>query len=294
MKGDNEPSFRPLLKEHKSLFDAVFKECPPQISEFTFTNLFAWRNIYRLSFGQLDGFYIIRSDASSGARFFPPLGRGDEKKAVETLIFDFQGTCIRVPEALAKACAANEGLVCSFDPDNSDYLYSCQDLINLKGRKYDGKRNLIKRFKSAFRYEYEVLNQEAVQECLAFQEQWCEIKECDKIVSLGNEHQAIVEILENFSDFTSLIGAIVRVQGRISALAIAEPLNPSTLVMHVLKANPNFPGLYQTLTQEFLAHQAASFSFVNFEQDLGVQGLRKAKQSYHPLGFIKKYIVASR
>ena len=82
-------------------------------------------------------------------------------------------------------------------------------------------------------------------------------------------------------------------QGNICAVALAQRLNPDTLVMHVLKADPNIDGLYQVMLQEFLAHEGADFNYVNLEQDLGIEGLRKSKQSYHPVEMVKKYILSA-
>ena len=108
---------------------------------------------------------------------------------------------------------------------------------------------------------------------------------------LFEERQAIREMIANCAEFDLVAGAI-RVERKICALAIAQRLNPNTLVMHVLKANPNIPGLYQLIFNEFLSREARGYEFVNLEQDLGVEGLRKSKLSYHPSGMIKKYKIS--
>jgi len=127
--------------------------------------------------------------------------------------------------------------------------------------------------------------------CLKFEDRWCTIKNCDRIEGLSNERRAIGEMVANYSDF-ELIGGIIKIQGNISAIALAQRLNLDTLVMHVLKADPNISGLYQAMLQEFLTHEAGSFNYVNLEQDLGIEGLRKSKQSYHPVKMIKKYTIS--
>lgn len=284
------PSFGSLSIEDKPFFDKAFQNDPPQISEFTFTNLFAWREPYALSFCLLDGFCIVRSDATKEARFFPPIGSGQKAEAIARILEDSRGVCIRVPEELCAFCASAGRFECLLDEDNSDYVFSCLDLVNLPGRKYDGKRNLIKKFKSENAYQYEALQPSTVKECLSFQEFWCVIRECDTVESLANERKAITEMLEHFRAL-NLKGGVIRIKGEIHALALAEPLKPDTLVMHVLKANPRVAGLYQTITQEFLSHHCAGFTFVNFEQDLGVRGLRQGKRSYHPIHMVKKYTV---
>jgi hypothetical protein len=87
----------------------------------------------------------------------------------------------------------------------------------------------------------------------------------------------------------NLKAGALRVNGQISAVCIAESLNPQTLVIHVLKGAQGKTGIYQTMFNEFLSREAARYSFINMEQDLGIEGLRKSKESYHPLTLVKKF-----
>ena len=86
----------------------------------------------------------------------------------------------------------------------------------------------------------------------------------------------------------------IKIGDKIAAVTLAEKLLPDTMVIHVEKANPDIPGLYQVINQEFLLHEAAGCSFVNREQDLGIPGLRTSKMSYNPVRFVKKYTVMER
>ena len=177
------------------------------------------------------------------------------------------------------------------DEDNSDYLYKIDDLKLLKGKKYDAKRNLIRKFKSAYEYKYIKLNASNAHECLDFEERWCLVKDCDNVGGLNHERQAIREMLVNFDNF-NLIGAAIKVKESICALAVAQALNSGTLVMHVLKADPGIQGLYQVMLNDFLLNDSGAFMYINLEQDLGVPGLRSAKMSYHPWKIIKKYTLS--
>jgi len=282
------PVFEELEIEDSILFKQAFSSNPPKISEFTFTNLYAWRHAYKLKACRLGGFIILRSDSEPQIRFFDPIGRGDKAKAVEKILQDSKAIFIRLPEETIVSFADQARLRIEPDTDNADYLYKLESLVSLGGRKYDGKRNLIKKFQAANTYEYITMDSANVEECLEFEERWCAIRNCDRIEGLSKERQAIREMVKNFSNF-ELIGGAIKIQGNYSAVALAEKLNPDTLVMHVLKADPNIGGLYQAVLWEFLSRQAGGFTYVNLEQDLGQPGLRKAKQSYHPLGMIKKY-----
>ncbi|MDD5583631.1 MAG: phosphatidylglycerol lysyltransferase domain-containing protein [Candidatus Omnitrophica bacterium] len=284
------PLSEPLTIDHKPIFDEAFRRDPPVISELTFTNLYSWRVSHRFSVTQYEGFLIVCSDASDMRKFLKPLGQGDHKTVMTAILRDSKGMFTGIPEDIQKLFDDDASFTVEFDRDDSDYLFKIADLVSLKGSKYDGKRNLIKNFKSRYAYTYMPLSDDCATKCLEFEERWCVIKNCDSVEGLKQERLAIKEMAAHFKDFNLIGGAIV-IEGKICAVAIAETLNPQTLVMHVLKADPNIPGLYQTIHNEFLTHIASPHTYVNFEQDLGIEGLRKAKSSYHPCEIIKKYTI---
>jgi len=282
------PQFKALTLNDYPVLADIFKDNPPQISEFTFTNLYAWRNPYKIFISALDDFIILRSDKYSPQKFFIPIGKGNIKALMERLMVQQRAVFFRVPQEVKVLFEADTKFLAEFDPDNSDYVYNISDLVNLSGRNYDGKRNLIKKFKSGNSYEYIDLNSGNIDLCLKFEENWCSIKNCDSSEGLSNEKAAIRDMVDNFSRF-GLIGAAIKIKEGIFAVAIAQELNPQTLVMHVLKADPNITGLYQVILQDFLRTQAGKYKYVNLEQDLGIEGIRKSKLSYHPSFMVNKY-----
>jgi hypothetical protein len=282
------PKFRPLSLEDVHTFNKVLKEDQPVLSEYTFTNLYSWRQAYHFEVAQFEGFLIVRSGAATSVRFLKPIGQGDIKKAMVAILKETKGVFFRLPESTISLFEKESGFQTIADEDNYDYLYKAPVLIGLAGRKFDGKRNLIKKFAASYDYEYLDLDASHMNECLDFQQRWCTIKDCESVEGLKNERRAINEMIHHCEVFDLIAGAI-RVEGKIVAVAIAQRLNQDTLVMHVLKADPNMPGLYQTINNEFLKRRAGNYTYVNFEQDLGIEGLRKSKQSYYPLRMIPKY-----
>ena len=286
----NYPQFIALDFEHKEFFDQAFKKYPPQISEFTFTNLFSWRETYDYKVSLLDGLIILRSGVSEHVHFLQPIGTVPIE-AMGRVLEDTKGIFIRIPEDVARFFEKNSRFKVEEDRNNSDYLYLSTDLVNLVGRKYDGKRNQIKKFKSEYEYNYLDIQNSNARQILEFEEAWCSIKGCDIVEGLNNERQAIREIVEHFGEF-KLNSGVIRIKDKICAVAIAEALNPETLVMHILKADPVIPGLYQVMLNDFLRANAGRFKHVNLEQDLGIPGLRASKESYQPLKLIKKYTIS--
>ena len=192
---------------------------------------------------------------------------------------------------LARLPAAHPEFTIEEDRDNFDYLYRVTELSDLAGTQFHDKKNLLNQFQSKYHYTFAPLTPELLEECLRFQHEWCEEKRCELIEGLCQENCAVQTMLRHFVPLALLGGALL-VDEQLAAFTLAEPLNPETLVIHVEKARSGITGIYQAINREFLRHQTQAFSFVNREQDLGIEGLRKAKLSYNPLRLIRKYRIS--
>ncbi|MDD5566122.1 MAG: phosphatidylglycerol lysyltransferase domain-containing protein, partial [Candidatus Omnitrophica bacterium] len=264
MKISTYPAFQPFTKDCKPLFDAAIALDPPETSELTFTNLYSFRNAYQLSIASLEDFILFRCDSLKTPRFFKPLGPGNPTAVIERVCRESYATFIRMPQASVGPFEGNGRFVIEEDRDNYDYLYKTEELVTLAGRKFDGKRNLIKKFKSSHIFEYMALDPDSMRKCLQFEERWCTIKDCDSVEGLRNERAAIREMADNFTEF-GLKGAALMMEGKACAVCIGQRLNQDTMVMHILKADPDIPGLYQTMLHEFLKREATVFTYINLE-----------------------------
>jgi len=290
------PFFRALSLEDKPLLDSAFQRFPPTNSEFTFTNLFIWRHAYQIKISRLHQFICLFAEKGEQPFFFPPIGEGEMTLCCRILLQSMREKGIstrlaRMPEEiLSRFDWKSEGFEVLLDRDQSDYVYLIEDLAKLRGRKYHRKRNHIKKFKETYSYQYRPLVPELIAECLELQTAWCDLKHCEVDPSLTNEFIAIKEAFTHF-DVLGVKGGAILIQGKVEAFTLGEPLNRDTIVIHIEKANPNFDGLYPTLNQAFLEHHWTGYQFVNREQDLGEEGLRKAKESYFPHHMVNKYIL---
>jgi hypothetical protein len=286
------PQTRPIVLEDKVLCSPLFKQYPPLISEFTFTNLFAWRRAYQFAVSQLDGFLLIISLKNAAFQIFDPLGPFKKKREVIQKCFALGKEqpirFLRLPEETVALFKKDASFKIEEDRDDFDYVYLTSDLIGLKGKNFDAKRNFIKRFKEAYVFNYKKLTVENIKECLFFQEEWCLAKDCQRTEGLAKEKEAMQEMLAHF-EALGVAGGMIEVNGKVEAVALGEMLNPETFVVHVEKANGSLIGIYQTINQAFCAAEASRYKYANREQDLGVVGLRRAKESYHPCAMIKKY-----
>ena len=291
------PRFKELSLQEKSSLDKAFAQFPPVISEFTFTNLFIWRHAYRPKISRLGNLLCLLSEQGKNSFFFPPIGGGDVIECFQSLLQYLAGK-----GALPKIARVPESVVTQIDwkassmkaePDRSqcDYVYLVQDMVDLKGRKYHRKRNHIKQFQEKYSCQYIPLTPEWVPQCLQLQAEWCDLRNCEVNPGLHNESLATKEAFTHFEEIGVRGGAIL-INGKVEAFTLGDPLNPETIVIHLEKANPAYEGLYPTINQAFLKYEGSGFTYVNREQDLGEEGLRKAKESYFPHHMVNKYTIS--
>jgi hypothetical protein len=290
------PQFKELTLEDKPLFDHLFTRFPPQISEFTYTNLFIWRHCYQFKISLLQNFLCLFSHQGESSFFFPPIGEGDVIECYQHLLQYLVGKAtspkiVRVPEAVVGQIDwKSTGMKAELDRGQCDYVYLAQDLIELKGRKYHRKRNHIKQFQEKYSFQYIPLTPEWIPQCLQLETEWCDLRHCEASPGLLNESSAIKEAFTHFEDL-GVKGGTILIHGKVEAFTLGDPLNLESIVIHIEKANPAYEGLYPTINQAFLEHEWSGFTYVNREQDLGEEGLRKAKESYFPHHLVNKYTV---
>jgi hypothetical protein len=120
------------------------------------------------------------------------------------------------------------------------------------------------------------------------QAEWCDLRDCEASPGLSNESLAIKEAFTHFVKL-KVKGGVILINGKVEAFTLGDPLNSETIVIHIEKANPAYEGLYPTINQAFLEQEGSGYTYVNREQDLGEEGLRKAKESYFPHHMVNKY-----
>lgn len=277
---------QPLTLESKPLVDDFLRRFPPVISEFTFTNLYAWRQSRPVWSSEFAGslLFFVRT-ANGPVLFGNPLGPADLPAVLAAFAPEIRGVEHFPRAALPKSALA--GVAISADRDNADYVYRTTDLAELPGRDFTKKRNHINQCLSTYDCRYETITPQISEECLDMQNRWCAARDCALDPGLDGEDLAVTEILRHYEEF-GLLGGCIRINGVIEAFTVGEALNPSTAVCHCEKAMPGYHGLAQLINQWFAANELRNFAFVNREQDLGIPGLRRAKESYRPVHMVEK------
>lgn len=177
--------------------------------------------------------------------------------------------------------------------DRFDYIYNVESLITLSGRKFHSKKNHLNRFYLQYPdVEYESLSSVNIPELIEVNNAWFASSKRDDD-GLRFENLGINDALKSF-EFLGLKGGLLRIKGEIIAFSFGEVLDSQMALIHIEKANTAFSGAYQAINQALLKNEFSSMTYANREEDLGIEGLRKAKLSYQPEFLLEKYDVRFR
>lgn len=287
--------WKPISQDSKNEIDSYFKINKCDLSDFTFTNLFIWQFARDISYKILDGFLVVKTCYENDTPYiFTPFGNGDLKEAVRHLQNEFAQAShpLKIKSISENQKIALESALPDLklveNRDRFDYIYSVNELIELKGRKFHGKKNHLNRFKELYNYIYEPINLQNIKELINTWREWFKKIEHKASESLKMEAIGIVNLLKNY-EHLNIKGGLIKVNGKIAAFTLGEALNDDMVVIHTEKADTAFHGAYQIINQQFLENEWCCFKQVNREEDLGIEGLRKAKLSYNPIRLAKKY-----
>jgi len=295
-KAAKMPDLLPLDMATAALVNRYLAAYPPAVSELTFTNLYAWRQGRPVWLAELSDTLacLVQTPQAGDGKFMlfgPPVGP-----------LPLAAVMAQLGETVVGAVRQSTASVTGLDPltftvtadrANFDYVYRVSDLAELAGRNYSAKRNLVKLCRRDHPCSFETITGNNIAECRDLLNRWCDLRHCELDHGLSGEWQALKETLEHFLDF-GLLGGLIRVDGAVEAFAIGERLNRETAVCHFEKALPSLKGLGQLINQWFAANCLKDFTHVNREQDLGIPGLRQAKESYHPSHLVEKFTVSRR
>ncbi|MDZ7759791.1 MAG: phosphatidylglycerol lysyltransferase domain-containing protein [Desulfovermiculus sp.] len=284
-------TFHPLSLERQTEYKRRLNQCPQISSDYSFVNIWAWRDIYDLEWAWTDSLVFIRQN-SPQVQYWAPVGPWQDQDLAT--VFDLLPAALnltRIPSQLAELLI--EQLPARADlhpaPEHFDYVYDVQELIDLRGNRFHKKKNLLNQFKRSYDFTYIPLTVDAVEKALTLQTEWCLWRDCEDSTTLEAENRAILNTFDDWTQLEDVFGGGLLVEGNMVAYTVAEPLDAETVVIHFEKGCPDHKGAYQAINQMFLAHSASHFTYVNREQDLGDPGLRKAKESYNPVAYIQKY-----
>ncbi len=288
-------NFLHLTPQDKPVYDRFLRNCGQRGCEYSFVNLYLWGRQKAAVHGENLAFFCQFNRKSV---YLFPLGQ-DLKLTIDAIISDAQKrgipcrlTSLTEDDKQWLETAYPGRFHFHTDRDSYDYLYSAQALATLKGKKLQKKRNHFNKFRLLHpNYFTEPITVENTPEVEAFLCQWftnrAESDDGDYLM----EQVALSKALRHW-DALELEGLILRDKGRILAITIGSSLSDDTFDIHFEKALDSVDGAYTAINREFaryLTEKYPGLLWLNREDDLGLEGLRKAKLSYHPELLIKKY-----
>ena len=285
-------NFEPISLEMQGRYREHLAESPQKTSDYCFANLWGWAEVYGLHWAWSDGLVWIKQTVPEEI-FWAPVGLWgavDWNRCVSSY-FNGQTQFIRIPENLLEIWKGNIGQHITVEETRGqwDYLYSVTELVELRGKRFHKKKNLLNQFKKKYDFKYLPFGPEIIDMAREMQEDWCTWRDCESFEALAAENRAISRILNSWEKIYGLGGGAIMVDQEMAAYTIVESLSREMLVIHFEKGNAKYKGVYQAINQMFLEHSGNESSIANREQDLDDEGLRKAKLSYNPTGFLKKY-----
>ncbi|EJO5347570.1 DUF2156 domain-containing protein [Clostridium botulinum] len=298
-------NFKRLTINDKNLFDGYIRAHNFFSCEYSFTTLYIWRKALDIKYAIYKGALIIKKkDFNDEYHFMQPLGYNKEnlkdivevlmdykkEKSIKYLFEDLTYDFIKELKALYKEEEVYNNIIIEEDRDNFDYLYESKKLISLSGKKLHGKKNHYNYFVKNYNYDIRDFDEEGViEDSLRISEIWYE-KNHTKDKHLLYELQSIKDMCNNMNAL-GLKGMAVYIDGEIVGFSIGEIFSDDIAIIHIEKANKDIRGAYTFVNKAFIENYFSHVPIINREQDLGIEGLRKAKLSYSPLDFEKKYIM---
>lgn len=284
--------YTPISFDEQDRYTRLLQLANSRASDYSFANLWGWATHYGLEW-RFDGDLCwIRQTRGEEAHWAPVGDWGAVEGWKDFPEIKAGARFIRVPEGLLSIWEeAIPGIQQKEARGQWDYLYLTQELSTLSGNRFHKKKNLLNQFINKNEYVYKPLTCNEVEAVLDYQHEWCQWRDCEDSAALLAENDAVGRVLSRFGDIPGLCGGLITVDDKLVAYTLAEPIHEDTMVVHFEKASNSLRGSYQAINYLFCNEIAEDYRYVNREQDLDEEGLRKAKESYNPVDFVKKYEV---
>lgn len=246
-------AFEPIRLERQAEYTKLFESCLQSASDYTFANIWGWAEEYDLSWA-FDGNIVWIRQGKPHLCYWAPVGRWEEEDWQKRLdSFAGKSTFIRVPEKLVQIWQEHlsDRVTIRESREHWDYLYSCKELIELRGNRFHGKRNRFTQFQNSFDFEYVPMEKAMVEKTLCMQADWCAWKNCEASAGLTAENRVIERILLEWERFQRLVGGVLIIEKKVAAFTVGEIVCPNTLVIHIEKGLAGYKGIYQAINKIF-------------------------------------------
>ncbi len=280
-----------LTKENCSLLDRYKPFMNPHKAISSPTMLCLWKDYLGIELCEKDGFLYI-FEREHGNIAYTPVGNGDFAIALKN-IKEYQQSV----NGKTMVVGINEDELPLFrklgiepveNDERHEYVYLRENLALLPGKKYHKKRNHINKFTNQYNYTYERVDEKNIHEINDFIDKWFYEKKDELTAELSHEKNVLINFI-TFIDHINYKACLLKVNGEIAAFSAGEKLADDMGVIYFEKAIDQYKGAYPVINQQFIVNEFKDVKYINRQEDLGIEGLRKAKKSYYPEFMVKNY-----
>lgn len=288
--------FKKLTLEDKSVFDKYYEKFPQVSSFLSFTTLYLWKKYSGIEYAVSEsGDIVLKGISGKTGNSYFCLPETDEKTfllLLDELKREYREVnLINLTEAQTEMVKkAYPDATVEYKENNGNYVYKTSSLATLSGKKLQSKRNHLNGFKNSYEYEIREIDEKIVDECISLTEEWFDSKTVEEGY-LEAETEVCSEALKLRKEL-GLKGIAIVCDSKVIAYSVGEYMNNGKMAHIIIeKADSDYRGAFNAINNFFINECWLDTEYVNREEDMGVEGLRKAKLSYRPAFLLKMYNV---
>lgn len=285
--------FKKLTLDDKELYER-YTQKKYMNSEASFSNMFIWRKPLDLHFAIINEMLVLRFTFNDEYRFVMPFGDDNNIEGCIDILYDYCKNNVYKLEIrganmnFINIASKKYNFTYEEMRNQRDYIYLTKDLATLSGKKLHSKKNHVNKFKSTYNYTYKVLDDKQLDLCLEKTKEWFEKKYEGNTDKFKTELNTIEDAFKYFNELDFFGGAIY-VDNNLVAYTVAQELTNDTVLVHIEKADIEYQGSFAIINYEFQNQIFNKYKYANREEDMGIEGLRKAKLSYQPIFLTDKF-----
>ncbi len=281
--------FQPIQLKDKTNYEKYYRATYRMASDASFTTSYAWAKSFYTALCIENDLLCVQGKNREGIPYYMmPVGTGNKEVFLKNLYEQCHDLSIpfSLHWLLKQDIPVIEGLFkdkVKIQPsrNSAEYVYETEALRTLAGKKLHAKRNHLNTFKSSYSFHVKEITKENILEAKSFVIHYS---------YTNDESIAMMRLFDAYFEL-GLTGMLLYVDETLVAVTLGEQINCDTALIHVEKANTTFQGAYAAVNQLFVENFFPKTKYINREEDMGIEGLRKAKLSYRPVFLIEKFTV---
>jgi len=284
-----------------------YKKYDSDIHDLNLTNLSIWHKKHDLHVLEIENYiwYVYNPDDPFNMKFSEPVGDYSNVEGLKSATDQWISYCLEhnYPLSLRHIGESYKAFLVEYDynfdsvpvMDDFDYCYITEELANLSGNKFHKKKNHLNQFSKHHldRFRIETIGTNNADSAFTAAKNWCISNGCGDTLDLCFEFNGIQQILSTWEIYQNrgIEGTVIYVDDLPVAFTFGEFISNDTFLVHIEKADQSVMGIYTAINHAMANQVKDRCLYLNREQDMGIEGIRKAKQSYHPHHLVSKYDV---